>query len=111
MEFFFTLWIIVAVFYIPWKIWSQGVEISELNGRLSLITNQSRVTQEVLNESYATNVELNRQVSSAIQNRDMWYSQYADAQEKIEIIEEYIYENNLEDTPSGEHIINIINGE
>lgn len=109
MEFLFTIWIIVAVFYIPWKIWSQGVEISELNGRLSLITNQGRVTQEVLNESYATNSELNRQISNAITDRDRWYVAYMDVVEKIETIEEYIYENNLEDTPSGEHIINIIN--
>lgn len=109
MEFFFTLWVISVLIYVPWKLWSQSVEISELKGRLSLVTGQGSVTQEVLNESYATNTELNRQVSIAIQNRDMWYSQYADAQEKLDLIEDYIYENNLEETPSGEHIINIIN--
>ena len=109
MEFFWFIWFMAAVFYIPWKLWSQGVEISELKGRLSIVTSQGSVTQEVLNESYAKNTELNRQVSIAIQNRDMWYTQYADAQEKLELIEEYIYDNSLEETPSGEHIINFIN--
>ena len=109
MEFFWFIWFVAAVFYVPWKLWSQGVEISDLKGRLSLVTSQGNVTQEVLNESYAKNVDLNKQISNVIADRDRWYIAYTDVIEKIETIEEYIYENNLEDTPSGEHIINIIN--
>lgn len=111
MDVLFIFWMMFVVIYFIWKFWQRGVDLSETNARLSTAVNSDAVKQELINSYYANNVEMKNHIYNMESQKDYWFKEYLSLRDTIDTIESYIYDNNLEETPSGKHIIDIINGD
>lgn len=98
-------------FFVPWKIWYQGIKMDELKAELHNTSQNLYATQQVAKMLELTNSTLSRKIELMNSDIHYWMEHHGKCSVKLENIAEYLYKNDLHQSPSGEEIMNIIDGD
>lgn len=111
-EVFWFLLFCFFLFFVPFKWWQAREQENNLRADYEKQSRQIQWDNDVARQTeqgLGQQIQTLKQTSEENERRFLVYqSLYYQSEEKLMNISDYIYDNDLEGTPSGEHILKII---
>lgn len=110
-ELFWFLTFCFFFFYLPFKLWQAYENRKDDQQRIYRAERDREISNYVLQDSIGEALQLRSKVQSLETSVKYWQDLYFTHFSIVAEISQYIYFNNLDETPSGAHILSIIENE